>query len=68
MDNLTYNQNELTELLDTLKLSAFANNWLNLVEEFEKQKKSSHELLLELARRELAVRQQKRIERLLKQA
>jgi len=59
---------ELTRLLAALKLSAFASDWQQVAEEFEKQQKTTQAILLELSRRELAVKQQKRIDRLLKQA
>ena len=59
---------DLSALLSTLKLPAFADDWKQVSEEFEKQQKSSREFLFELSRRELALKQQKRIERLLKQA
>jgi len=68
MDDLTCNHGELTELLHTLKLTAFANDWLSVVESFEKNKRSAQDILVELVKRELAIRRQRRIERLLKQA
>ncbi len=69
MDNSKKNRvDELSTLLSMLKLSAFANDWREVSEEFEKQQKGAQEFLLELSRRELALKQQKRIERLLKQA
>lgn len=68
MDNITQCQGELTELLHVLKLTAFANDWLKVAEEFERTEKSTQDILIELAKRELAVRNQKRVGRLLKQA
>ena len=68
MDDITRSHAELTELFRTLKLTAFVDGWLNVVEEFEKQARSTREILAELAEREVAVKRQKRIERLLKQA
>lgn len=59
---------DLSALLSVLKLSAFANDWRQVSEEFEKQQKGFQEFLFELSRRELILKQQKRIERLLKQA
>jgi DNA replication protein DnaC len=63
-----HNQSELTEMLRALKLTAFANDWLEVAEEFEKTGNSIQDVLTELAKRELIVRNQSRVGRLLKQA
>jgi len=68
MDDLICNHGELTELFHTLKLTAFANDWVAVVEAFEKNGRSAQDILVELVKREIAVRRQRRIERLLKQA